>query len=211
MGVIGCFVQWPRHESSGSRGFRHGGAVAGFGHGWLMPRQNPRWRRRSVSTRDFIYISRNDFYFCFILFGKSSTRFFTLCLLFIGRRRSTDSGNCENPPVRFGVSSNRRRILPKTETVSPLENKAAPLSPCLIGRNRRGLWVVRDPIGMCGGLFLDRAEAFRFALRGSGRPHLAVIVPYPLELDAGKPASSGSQIGSVSRIDGQADRAISHG
>jgi hypothetical protein len=32
-----------------------------------------------------------------------------------------------------------------------------------IGRNSHGNWVVRDQLGLCGGLFIDRAQAIKFA------------------------------------------------
>ena len=54
----------------------------------------------------------------------------------------------------------------------------------LIGRNKRGRWVVRDPFGMRGGIFTSRAEASRFAMLDHGRPRVAVLVPYTIEFDA---------------------------
>jgi hypothetical protein len=57
----------------------------------------------------------------------------------------------------------------------------------LVGRNGRGNWVVRDPAGRRGGLFVDRAEALRFALFENGRrPQAVVMVPGVLELDLGQ-------------------------
>jgi hypothetical protein len=54
----------------------------------------------------------------------------------------------------------------------------------LIGRNSRGYWVVRDQCGLRGGLFVDRAEALRFALFENGnRPQAIIMVPGILELD----------------------------
>jgi hypothetical protein len=54
----------------------------------------------------------------------------------------------------------------------------------LIGRNSRGNWVVRDQSGLRGGLFVDRAEALRFALFENGRrPQAVVMVPGILELE----------------------------
>jgi hypothetical protein len=54
----------------------------------------------------------------------------------------------------------------------------------LIGRNSRGNWVVRDQCGLHGGLFVDRAEALRFALFENGRrPQAVVMVPGILELE----------------------------
>jgi hypothetical protein len=54
----------------------------------------------------------------------------------------------------------------------------------LIGRNRAGHWVVRDPHGLRGGLFVGRAEALKYALFENGnRPQAVVMVPGVLELD----------------------------
>ena len=63
----------------------------------------------------------------------------------------------------------------------------------LVGRNSRGNWVVRDQKGLCGGLFVDRAEALKFARFENGhRPQAVIMVPGILELDmSGKPAASG--------------------
>lgn len=53
-----------------------------------------------------------------------------------------------------------------------------------IGRNSRGNWVVQDKNHTCGGLFIDRAEAVRFAMFENGRKRQAVImVPETMELD----------------------------
>jgi hypothetical protein len=69
-------------------------------------------------------------------------------------------------------------------------NKGEPPSRCctrshpmLIGRNSRGQWVVRSQNGLCGGLFVNRAEALRFALFENGhRPDAAIMVTGVLEL-----------------------------
>jgi len=54
----------------------------------------------------------------------------------------------------------------------------------LIGQNSRGSWVVQDPRGLCGGIFVDRAEALRFATFGNGdRPQAVIMVPGVFELD----------------------------
>jgi hypothetical protein len=54
----------------------------------------------------------------------------------------------------------------------------------MIGRNSRGNWVVRDQKGLCGGLFVDRAEAVKFAMFENGhRPQAVIMVPGILELD----------------------------
>ena len=54
----------------------------------------------------------------------------------------------------------------------------------LVGRNSRGNWVVQDQSGLCGGLFVDRAEALKFARFENGnRPQAVIMVPGILELD----------------------------
>ncbi len=57
-------------------------------------------------------------------------------------------------------------------------------APFLIGRNSRGNWVVRDPSGLRGGLFIDRVQAMKYAMFESGhRSQAAIMVPGILELD----------------------------
>jgi len=59
----------------------------------------------------------------------------------------------------------------------------------LVGKDSHGNWVVQDPKGRCGGLFIDRAEAIKFAMYESGsRPQAVIMVPETLELDtSGRP------------------------
>ncbi len=57
-------------------------------------------------------------------------------------------------------------------------------SPYLIGRNSHGDWVVRDQTGLRGGLFVNRAEALKFAMFENGHcPRAVIMVPGTLELD----------------------------
>ena len=37
-----------------------------------------------------------------------------------------------------------------------------------IGRNSRGNWVVQDQTGLCGGMFVNRTEAVKFAMFENG-------------------------------------------
>ena len=54
----------------------------------------------------------------------------------------------------------------------------------LMGQNSRGNWVVQDQRGMCGGIFVNRAEALRFAMFENGhRPQGVLMVPGVFELD----------------------------
>ena len=55
-----------------------------------------------------------------------------------------------------------------------------------VGKDGHGSWVVQDQEHLCGGLFVDRAEAVRFALFENGqRPQAVIMVPGILELDLG--------------------------
>ena len=63
----------------------------------------------------------------------------------------------------------------------------------MIGRNRRGNWVVQDQSGMRGGLFVDRAEALRFVRSENGnRPQAFVAVNGVLELDMNRASATPS-------------------
>jgi hypothetical protein len=64
----------------------------------------------------------------------------------------------------------------------PDEERAASLF--MIGRNAQGHWVVQDRSGLHGGLFVDRAQALKFALFENGnRPQAVVMVPGTVELN----------------------------
>ena len=61
----------------------------------------------------------------------------------------------------------------------------------LIGRDSRGHWVVRDQAGLCGGLFVNRPEALRFAMLENGRrPQAVIMVPGILEFSIDGPAKA---------------------
>jgi hypothetical protein len=58
-----------------------------------------------------------------------------------------------------------------------------------IGTDSRGNWVVRDQAGICGGLFVNRSEALRFAMLENGRrPRAVIMVPGILEFSIDEPA-----------------------
>ncbi len=54
-------------------------------------------------------------------------------------------------------------------------NEAIPV--VFIGRNRDGLWVVRDAAGKFGGLFWRKASALRFAQRSAATTGCATVFP----------------------------------
>ena len=71
---------------------------------------------------------------------------------------------------------------PPDSCESPLRSSSKS-SLFFIGRDSGGNWVVRDQAGFCGGLFVNRSEAIRFAMRENGHSSRAVImVPGILEL-----------------------------
>jgi hypothetical protein len=66
----------------------------------------------------------------------------------------------------------------------PPSLSSAKSSLFLVGRDRDGYWIARDQGGLRGGLFVDRAEALKFAMFENGnRPQAVVMVPGVLELD----------------------------
>lgn len=59
-----------------------------------------------------------------------------------------------------------------------------PAPTVYVGRNRHGNWVAREKNGIFGGLFVDRAQAFKYALWENGyRPQTIVELPHEIELD----------------------------
>src|SRR5262245_13117096 len=82
----------------------------------------------------------------------------------------------------------RRRIMKTGEP--PSKRRPSPLY--LIGRNSRGQWVVREQGGLCGGLFVSRTEAVKYAMYETGRrPQAVIMVPGILELNLNGERRSG--------------------
>jgi hypothetical protein len=75
----------------------------------------------------------------------------------------------------------------------------------MIGKNARGHWVVQDQQGICGGLFVNRAEALRFAMFENGnRPQAVIMVPGIFELDMSRTPNLARHLPSKSADDLQA-------
>src|SRR5262245_60440937 len=69
-----------------------------------------------------------------------------------------------------------------TKSRSPIAMSAQP--PLLMGTNSRGDWVVRDRAGRRGGVFVNRASAFRYVRLETGeRAPRVTMVAGTLELD----------------------------
>jgi hypothetical protein len=68
--------------------------------------------------------------------------------------------------------------------LSDLPLTQASRSYFILGRNARGLWVIRENTGRSGGVFLSREAALRFARLESPNAHFAVVhVPEVVEFD----------------------------
>jgi len=64
----------------------------------------------------------------------------------------------------------------------------------LLGQNRQGYWVVQDQRGLCGGIFVNRTEALRFAMFENGnRPQGVLMIPGVFELDMNRVGGTKSQ------------------
>jgi hypothetical protein len=62
-----------------------------------------------------------------------------------------------------------------------------------IGKNHRGNWVAQEQNGLYGGLFVNRAQAVKYALFENGHhPETIIELARELELDMGKLRVSGS-------------------
>jgi hypothetical protein len=71
----------------------------------------------------------------------------------------------------------------------------------LIGKNSRGNWVAQEQNGLYGGLFVNRAQAFKYALFENGHhPETIVELPREIELDLnGSPRADASPSASSTR------------
>ena len=64
----------------------------------------------------------------------------------------------------------------------------------LVGRDKDGHWIARDQGGLRGGLFVDRAEAVKFAMFENGnRPQGVLMIPGVFELDMNRVGGAKSQ------------------
>jgi hypothetical protein len=78
----------------------------------------------------------------------------------------------------------------------------------LVGQDSHGHWVVQDERGLCGGLFVDRSKAIRFAMDETGRrPQAIRLVPGILELDMSRPAGATAPLPPIDRDAAPARRA----
>ena len=71
-----------------------------------------------------------------------------------------------------------------------------------IGKNKRGHWVAQEQNGLYGGLFVNRAQAVKYALFENGhRPEAIVELSREIELDmGGKLRFPAASLGSGGRV-----------
>jgi hypothetical protein len=68
---------------------------------------------------------------------------------------------------------------------------SSPSAIIFIGRNRRGQWVAQEQNGLYGGLFVNRAQAVKYALSENGHhPETIVELARDIELDMGNASVS---------------------
>ena len=96
------------------------------------------------------------------------------------------------------------------ESQESQESREPPLRPLsrpsllFIGTDSHGNWVVRDQAGLCGGLFVNRSEALRFAMLENGhRPQAVIMVPGILEFSIDGPAKAAAANDSTAIADGR--------
>jgi hypothetical protein len=59
----------------------------------------------------------------------------------------------------------------------------------VVGKDSRGNWVAQDQDHLCGGLFISRTEAVKFALFENGyKPESIILMPGIVELDMNRRA-----------------------
>jgi hypothetical protein len=95
-----------------------------------------------------------------------------------------------------GTSMQQREETEPPSSVQAPNPEAPSQAPWFrVGRDSHGNWVVQDPRGVRGGLFVDRDQALRFVRAENGnRPQEFVMVGGVLELDMSK-ASATAQPG----------------
>jgi hypothetical protein len=70
--------------------------------------------------------------------------------------------------------------------VEPPSCSSAAFSLVFVGQNHKGQWVAQEQNGLYGGLFVNRAQAIKYALSENGHhPETIVELSREIELDTG--------------------------
>ena len=129
-----------------------------------------------------------------------------MCMLVSGLNQSLLPTRTYAAPMRSSPGHARFHIRPKTywprttltfgrntnvKLVEP-PSCSSPSAIVFIGRNKRGQWVAQEQNGLYGGLFVNRAQAVKYALFENGHhPETIIELARDIELDmGGAPASS---------------------
>lgn len=66
---------------------------------------------------------------------------------------------------------------------SKIPSRSTAASTVLVGRRRQGNWAAREQNGLFGGLFVNRAQAFKYVLQNGHHLQGIVEVAQDIELD----------------------------
>jgi hypothetical protein len=80
---------------------------------------------------------------------------------------------------------------------------SSPSNIVFIGKNSRGQWVAQEQNGLYGGLFVNRAQAVKYALFENGHhPETIVELSLEIELDMGghRPSADRPHIAGARRL-----------
>src|SRR5215469_595093 len=88
--------------------------------------------------------------------------------------------------ARAGTARLDHRKEPNVKLVEPPSCSTTASSLVFIGQNHRGDWVAQEQNGRYGGLFVNRAQAVKYALAENGHhPGTIVELSRKIELDMG--------------------------
>ena len=80
-------------------------------------------------------------------------------------------------------------------------SRSSPSTIVFIGKNKCGQWVAQEQSGLYGGLFVNRAQAVKYALFENGRhPETVVELSRAIELDMGGKLPSSGQMTAAAAI-----------
>jgi hypothetical protein len=88
----------------------------------------------------------------------------------------------------LGQREHRDRATGRNTNVKLVEPPSCSTASTIVfvGRNRRGQWVAQEQNGLYGGLFVNRAQAVKYALFENGHhPETIIELPREIELDMG--------------------------
>jgi hypothetical protein len=101
---------------------------------------------------------------------------------------------CYAATDRCGASEQRSTRLTRGNTNVKLVEPpscSAPSAIVFIGKNRRGNWIAQQQNGLYGGLFVNRAQAVKYALfENGGHPETIIELSREIELEMDKLAYS---------------------